>query len=65
LQISPKLPGATIDGSKLQFRSLVFNYDTLSEEQKSSLAGLLSFAKSIDPDFINALVLKIWFFAGG
>jgi RNA-directed DNA polymerase len=43
---------------KRYIRSLLFKYDTLNDDQKSSLAGLLSFAKSIDPDFINALVIK-------
>ena len=43
---------------KRWIRSLVFKYESLNTEEKSSLAGLLSFSKSIDPDFINSLVIK-------
>jgi len=43
---------------KRYIRSLIFKYDTLTDIEKSTLAGLLAFAKSIEPDFINALVLK-------
>jgi RNA-directed DNA polymerase len=43
---------------KRYIRSLIFKYDTLTDKEKSTLAGLLAFAKSIEPDFINALVLK-------
>jgi RNA-directed DNA polymerase len=43
---------------KRWIRSLVFKYESLNAEEKSSLAGLLSFSKSIDPDFINSLVTK-------
>ncbi len=46
---------------KRYIRSLIFKYDTLTDIEKSTLAGLLAFAKSIEPDFINALVLKYGF----
>lgn len=39
-------------------RGLVHHYDKLTPEQKDSLAGMLSFIQSIDPEFINSLVLK-------
>jgi RNA-directed DNA polymerase len=43
---------------KRYIRSLIFKYETLSEAQQRSLAGLVAFARSIEPDFINGLVLK-------
>ena len=39
-------------------RSLIFNYPRLDNEQRQKLSGLIAFAKSIEPDFINSLVLK-------
>jgi RNA-directed DNA polymerase len=39
-------------------RGLIHRYDKLTAEQKDFLAGMLSFIQSIDPDFINSLVLK-------
>jgi RNA-directed DNA polymerase len=40
---------------KRWIRSLVHKYESLNTEGKLTLAGLLSFSKSIDPDFINAI----------
>ena len=39
-------------------RGLVHRYEKLTGEERSSLRGLLSFARSIEPDLINRLVLK-------
>lgn len=43
---------------KRLIRSQVYRYAESSPEGRAGLAGLLAFAKSIEPDFINALVLK-------
>lgn len=43
---------------KRLIRSLVYKYDELSEKDKQYLAGLLSYTKSIEPDFVNRLALK-------
>ena len=45
-------------GRKRYIRSLIHRYDDLEPKQREHLAGLLAFAKSIEPDFINALILK-------
>jgi len=39
-------------------RSLIHSAASLSPADKRQLAGLLAFARSVEPDFINALVLK-------
>lgn len=39
-------------------RGLIYRYEKLTGEERSSLRGLLSFARSIEPDLINRLVLK-------
>src|SRR5207253_2145401 len=39
-------------------RSLIHSAPSLSPAEKRQLAGLLAFARSVEPDFINALVLK-------
>ena len=43
---------------KRKVRSLVYKYSTLSESERQSLRGWLAYCRSIEPDFINALVLK-------
>jgi Reverse transcriptase (RNA-dependent DNA polymerase) len=39
-------------------RSLIHSAPSFSSAEKRQLAGFLAFARSIEPDFINALVLK-------
>jgi hypothetical protein len=39
-------------------RSLVHRAESLSGAERRKLAGLLAFARSVEPDFINALILK-------
>lgn len=43
---------------KRELRSKVFNWSKLDAEEKSYLSGYLSYVKSIEPLFINALCLK-------
>ncbi|PWW34572.1 RNA-directed DNA polymerase [Idiomarina loihiensis] len=43
---------------KREVRSLIFKWDSLTDEEKQSLSGYLSYAKSIEPDFINRLCMK-------
>jgi len=43
---------------KREFRSFVFNWDSLDEEHKSYVSGYLSYIKSVEPEFINSLCLK-------
>jgi RNA-directed DNA polymerase len=43
---------------KRMLRSLIHSYQALSVEEKRSLAGLLSYAISIEPDLVNRLVIK-------
>lgn len=43
---------------KRQLRSQVFKYATLSKPARDSLRGWLSYARSIEPDFLNSLALK-------
>lgn len=43
---------------KRYLRSLVYRYAELTSEEQRSLAGHLAFVQSIEPDFINRLVLK-------
>jgi RNA-directed DNA polymerase len=43
---------------KRKLRSLIHSYGDLSFEQRLALAGLLSYAVSIEPDLLNRLVLK-------
>lgn len=44
---------------KRRIRSGVFKFDTLPIEDKRCLSGLLAFAKGVEPDFINRLILKL------
>lgn len=44
--------------TKRTIRSLVYTFDELEIENKKYVAGMLSYARSIDPDFINALIIK-------
>lgn len=39
-------------------RSQIYKYDELSPEERRRLAGHIAFAASIEPDFVNALILK-------
>lgn len=43
---------------KREIRSLIFNWKKLENKQKTYLAGYLSYCKSIEPSFINALCNK-------
>lgn len=43
---------------KRRIRALIHRYGTLSPEERRSLQGLLAFARGIEPDFLNALILK-------
>lgn len=43
---------------KREVRSRIHRYKELSVDEKRSLAGYLSYAKSVEPDFLNALILK-------
>ena len=43
---------------KRYIRGLIHRFPSLSPTDKGSLAGLLSFARSVEPDFVNALILK-------
>jgi len=43
---------------KRYIRGLIHKFDSLTPTEKRRLAGLLAFARSIEPDFVNALILK-------
>ena len=43
---------------KRKIRALIHQYDQLDDAQKRKLAGLLAFACDIEPDLVNALILK-------
>lgn len=43
---------------KRKLRSLIHSYESLDDNGKKSLAGLLSYAVSIEPDLMNRLVIK-------
>lgn len=43
---------------KRTIRARIHKYSDLGESDRASLAGLLAYARSVDPDFINALILK-------
>jgi RNA-directed DNA polymerase len=43
---------------KRYIRSLVHKFDSLNPVERRRLAGLIAFARSIEPDFMNALILK-------
>jgi RNA-directed DNA polymerase len=45
-------------GLKRKLRSLIYRHEMLSIPERSSLAGFLSYAVSIEPDLLNRLVLK-------
>jgi RNA-directed DNA polymerase len=45
-------------GKKRQLRSLVFNYPSLSKPERLTLRGWLAYCRSIEPDFLNSLVIK-------
>lgn len=44
--------------TKRKVRSLIHSYDSLSPLERRSLAGLLSYVISIEPDILNRLVIK-------
>src|SRR5262249_24242522 len=50
--------GGVGGGKRRLIPALVHGYDRLTLEERSSLRGLLSFARSIEPDLLNRLVLK-------
>lgn len=43
---------------KRRIRALIHRFDKLKHDERTSLKGLLVFARSIEPDLINRLVLK-------
>lgn len=43
---------------KRRIRSMVHNIETLKLRDRAYLAGMLAFCKDVEPDFINALILK-------
>jgi len=43
---------------KRRIRSMVHNIETLESEDRTYLAGMLAFCKDVEPNFINALILK-------
>ena len=43
---------------KRRLRSLVHQWDALSPEDQESTRGLISYAQSVEPDFMNRLVIK-------
>jgi RNA-directed DNA polymerase len=44
--------------TKRRLRSQIFKLDRLTELERRSLSGWLAYAKSVEPDFINRLILK-------
>jgi RNA-directed DNA polymerase len=44
--------------AKRRVRSLIYNLGSLSNEERRRLAGLISFIRSVEPDFVNRLILK-------
>jgi RNA-directed DNA polymerase len=44
--------------TKRRVRSLIYNLGSLSDEDRHRLAGLISFIRSVEPDFVNRLILK-------
>lgn len=43
---------------KRMIRTMIYQLDGLSPEERSYLRGLLAFARDVEPDFINSLVIK-------
>lgn len=43
---------------KRKIRAMIHQYEALSPVARRELAGLLAFAKGVEPDFINALIVK-------
>jgi RNA-directed DNA polymerase len=43
---------------KRQLRSLVYKYTALDSAKREALRGWLSYARSVEPEFLNSLVLK-------
>lgn len=43
---------------KRWIRSLIHNFESLSDLQKASLAGMISYVSGLEPGFINSLVKK-------
>ena len=46
---------------KRMIRAQIHQYDNLSNTERKSLAGLISYAQSVDPEFVNALIRKYGF----
>ena len=45
-------------GLKRCIRALIHRYQTLTREQKASLAGSIAYVDGNDPQFINSLIVK-------
>ena len=43
---------------KRKIRAQIHRVESLNNKQRQSLAGLIAYAIGIDPDFLNALILK-------
>lgn len=43
---------------KRRLRSMVYTVETLNQSDRCYLAGMLAFCQNVEPDFINALILK-------
>lgn len=43
---------------KRKIRALIFNFAALSIESRIKLAGLIAYAKGLDPEFVNSLINK-------
>ncbi|EGR0790832.1 RNA-directed DNA polymerase, partial [Vibrio vulnificus] len=41
-----------------EIRSQIYNWTSLNDEDKKYLSGYLSYVKSVEPEFINALCCK-------
>ena len=44
--------------TKRKLRSLIYRLESLTDIERSRLAGLISFIRSVEPDFVNRLILK-------
>lgn len=46
---------------KRYIKSLIYKMDTLDEQERKRLAGYIAYCRSIEPDYINRLILKFGF----
>lgn len=44
--------------TKRRIRSLIYHLESLSKEERCRLAGSIAFIRSVEPDFVNRLILK-------